>query len=204
VGVDAATERTVLRRAAVGAVVLLAACATACGSAANRAASTTQPAASTTQPDAVTTTDASSTTITTSTTTTPSTTSAGKPTTSLPPTVAPPAVGRPTSIQVTDAAKGATTSVTLGSTITVVLHSTYWTIDPPTGPVLAAAGPQSYAPGQGCGATVPGSGCGTVTLVVRAAAEGTSVITAQRTSCGEALRCTPDQSTWSVTVRVTA
>jgi hypothetical protein len=107
-------------------------------------------------------------------------------------------------VQLSEGANQTTVTVARGSTITVVLHSTYWTIDPPGGPVLVAAGPQTYAPGQGCGATVPGSGCGAVTLVVRAAAAGTAVITANRTSCGEALRCTPDQSTWRVTVRVTS
>jgi hypothetical protein len=105
-------------------------------------------------------------------------------------------------VQLSDGANQTTITVARDSTITVVLHSTYWTIDPPGGPVLVATGPQSYAPGLGCGPTVPGSGCGTVMLVARAAAAGTAVLTANRTSCGEALRCAPDQSTWKVTVRV--
>jgi hypothetical protein len=133
-----------------------------------------------------------------------STTSVSPPSSS---TVAPPPTSVPahaSAVQLSEGANQTTITVARGSTITVVLHSTYWTIDPPGGPVLVATGTQSFAPGQGCGPTVPGSGCGTVTLIVRAAAAGTAVITANRTSCGEALRCTPDQSTWRVTVGVTS
>jgi hypothetical protein len=119
-------------------------------------------------------------------------------TTSMPPARTP-----PTSLQLSEPANGTTATVTAGSTITVVLHSTYWAIDVPTGPVLVATGSPTPRPGDGCGRTVPGSGCGTITLVVRAAAAGSTELSAQRTSCGEALRCTPDQSAWKVTVRVT-
>jgi len=183
-------------------VAALLAALAGCGSSAHRAASTTLLAPVTTTDASVTTPDASSTTTSPSTTT--ATTSVSPPSST---TVASPPTSTPahaTAVQLSEGANQTTISVTRGSTITVVLRSTYWTIDPPGGPVLFAAGPQSYAPGQGCGATVPGSGCGTVTLVVRAAAAGTAMLTANRTSCGEALRCTPDQSTWRVTVRVTS
>ena len=70
----------------------------------------------------------------------------------------------PSQVGLADQDDGHTVSIQKGGVVTVVLHSTYWTIDPPDGPVLVATGPQGYAPGQGCGATVPGSGCGTVTL----------------------------------------
>jgi hypothetical protein len=41
-----------------------------------------------------------------------------------------------------------------------------------------------------------------MTLVLRAAKTGSAVVSAQRTSCGEALRCSPQQSAWTVTIRV--
>jgi hypothetical protein len=109
----------------------------------------------------------------------------------------------PTSLLLSEAANGTTATAAVGATITVVLHSTYWTFAPPSPPVLAADGVPTPRPGDGCGPTVPGSGCGTVTLVVRAAAPGTAAVSAARTSCGEALRCSPAQSAWSATIRVT-
>jgi hypothetical protein len=89
--------------------------------------------------------------------------------------------------------------------VVLVLHSTYWQFDPTaaTSAVAPTGGPQ-VAPGAGCGPTVPGSGCGTVTLNLRAAHAGTTAISASRVSCGEALRCTSDQSHFVVTLTVAA
>lgn len=97
---------------------------------------------------------------------------------------------------------GSTVSVPAGTTLTLVLHSTYWTVDPSSNPaVLAERGSPTVAPQtQGC---VPGQGCGTVAAHFGAIAAGTATISAHRSSCGEALRCTPDQSSYRVLVRVT-
>jgi hypothetical protein len=198
-----ASAARVSRMRAGAVAVLVGAAACGCGATASHRAATP-----TTLPSAPGSTESappssSTTTPGQSTTGAPLTTSAA-PTTSAPATSSPPARTRATAVQLGDNAKGTTTTVAVGSTITVVLNSTYWTINSPTGPVLVASGPPVPHPGQGCGPTIPGSGCGTVTLVVRAAAVGASELTAQRVSCGEALRCSPDQSVWSVAVRVTA
>jgi predicted secreted protein len=101
----------------------------------------------------------------------------------------------------TDAANGQTISIRLGHTLTVTLNSTYWTFNGSSNPsVLEQAGQPTYE-GTSC---VPGGGCGTASIRFKALAPGTAVVSATRTTCGEALACGPDQSRYSITVIVTA
>jgi hypothetical protein len=104
---------------------------------------------------------------------------------------------------VTESANGHVITVTPGSMVRVVLHNTYWTIASPHGGLLREVGPPVVAgspPGTpGC---VVGAGCGTVTALFRALAPGQLRLSASRTSCGEALACTPAQGRWSIVVRV--
>jgi hypothetical protein len=84
----------------------------------------------------------------------------------------------------------------------VRLHNTYWQIDAsPTPSVVQTSGAQSNHP-DAPGSCLPGIGCGTVERPFTAARAGTVRLTASRTSCGEAMSCTGEQGTWSVTVRV--
>jgi hypothetical protein len=104
---------------------------------------------------------------------------------------------------VDEKANGHTVRISRGGTIDVVLHSTYWKFSPlagagvlkPNGAPEVAASPA----GSGC---VPGGGCGTVTAAFTAIGDGVAEVRASRTSCGEALRCTPDQASFLVTVVV--
>ena len=102
-----------------------------------------------------------------------------------------------------DADNGRTISVVAADRLQVTLASTYWTFGPPSDAgVLVAQGPQQTAP---CPTrTIPGSGCGTATVVYAAQTPGTSVIAADRVSCGEALQCTGNQGTYRVTIVVRA
>jgi len=103
-------------------------------------------------------------------------------------------------VTVGDADKGGTVHVTPGSTVQVVLASTYWSIEGSSNAdVLSQVGTPSVLPSPGC---VPGQGCGTVTGVFRAVAPGTAAITASRTSCGEAMPCTGDRGSYRVVVVV--
>lgn len=101
---------------------------------------------------------------------------------------------------VTGKDKRGTASVHIGDTVHVQLSSTAWTIAGSTG-ALVPSGPQTttFVPGPSCR---PGGGCGTTDRLFRAVAAGTARLTASRTECGEALRCTGDNGSWSVTVRV--
>jgi len=102
---------------------------------------------------------------------------------------------------ITDADNGKTVTVAAASRVSVQLSSTYWTFDPVSNPaVLAAEGPQQTSP---CAAkTFPGSGCGIAAVTYAATASGTAVVTAHRSTCGEAMLCTPSQSGFRVTVVV--
>jgi hypothetical protein len=101
---------------------------------------------------------------------------------------------------VTEAQNHATLTAHVGEVVHVRLGSTYWRFDPLAGAALRTAGSPSFAPHPSC---IPGGGCGTVTQAYRAERAGTVRITASRTTCGEALRCRPDQRSFRVTLVVT-
>ena len=100
---------------------------------------------------------------------------------------------------------GHTVTLSVGQHATVVLHSTYWSIATlgSTRP-LNQLGAAVYAPRlpSAKGGCVAGQGCGTVSVHYVASAPGIIHLHASRTSCGEALRCTPALSHWAVTIRV--
>ncbi|HEX3606495.1 MAG TPA: hypothetical protein VH134_11270, partial [Candidatus Dormibacteraeota bacterium] len=108
-------------------------------------------------------------------------------------------------VTASEAQNGSTLSLHRGDTLTVTLHNTYWTMDGSSNAgVLRAQGPattQGDPPSsRNC---VPGGGCGTVTQSFAAVSTGGADVTANRTTCGEALRCTtPEQSHWVVHVVV--
>ncbi|MEV8563723.1 hypothetical protein AB0478_46725 [Streptomyces sp. NPDC051917] len=93
-----------------------------------------------------------------------------------------------------------TVSATVGTSVVVTLHSTYWSdLTSRTPDVLAAAGASRVTSAHTC---APGRGCGTVELALRAVRPGSADITARRTSCGEARRCVGDEGRYSVTVKI--
>jgi hypothetical protein len=89
-------------------------------------------------------------------------------------------------------------TVPVGTHVVIALGSTYWSFRPSSKPaVLAADGKPSVSPSPGC---VPGGGCGTVTQSFVLTGTGTAVLSANRTSCGEALLCRPNQRSFTVTI----
>ncbi|MFJ9446965.1 hypothetical protein ACIRRH_34705 [Kitasatospora sp. NPDC101235] len=111
-----------------------------------------------------------------------------------------PATPGPATVTVDEHADRTTLKAAVGTTVTLALHSTYWSAATSSAPeVLAPDGAPSTAPSPSCR---PGGGCGTVTAAFTARAPGTARLTATRTSCGEALNCPPEQRTYEVTVDV--
>lgn len=107
-----------------------------------------------------------------------------------------------TAITVSEAENGTTLTVNRGADVIVVLHSTYWQFQQASAPkVLVQAAPvvQGDPPNR---AGVPGSGKGIARESYHAQAAGTATITATRTSCGEAMRCTAGQGLYRITVVV--
>ena len=100
---------------------------------------------------------------------------------------------------------GHTVTVNPDQHVTLVLHSTYWSIAAlTTSRLLTQVGSAVYlsrlpSTKGGC---VAGQGCGTVSVHYVANASGVTHLHASRTSCGEALRCTAALSNWTVTIRV--
>jgi hypothetical protein len=104
--------------------------------------------------------------------------------------------------QLDESSNGKHLAVHFGDTIVVTLHSTYWTFGVPGGFILQPITPPQVGKGVNC-PSVPGSGCGTVTITYNVGKVGSGSINARRTTCGEALKCTAAQSTWSVTIQAT-
>jgi hypothetical protein len=126
--------------------------------------------------------------------------------TEVPPTRAPePASTASVGVTVNadEANDGQTVTLKVGDSLHLVLNNTYWQIsDLSASDVLTLTeGPITTPVLTNC---VPGSGCGTVSATYAALAPGEVSIEATRTTCGEALKCTSDQSSYVVTVKVVA
>jgi hypothetical protein len=110
--------------------------------------------------------------------------------------------GSADAIEISETSNGLTLSLSVGATLRLVLHNTYWTIGGSSASsVLALTAPPVYS-GAGPISCIPGAGCGTVTASFRALAPGKAVVTAVRTSCGEALRCIGGDGAFEATVIV--
>jgi hypothetical protein len=106
-----------------------------------------------------------------------------------------------TVLTVSDNRNGQTVVLRTGEQLRVDLASTYWSIQPPTNmTVLSPQGDARVLPQlDHC---VPGGGCGHVIQVYVATTIGRSSVTATRSSCGEAMGCTPAASRFQVLVTV--
>ena len=91
--------------------------------------------------------------------------------------------------KLTDATCGTAVTAKLGERLVVSLASTYWQFQdsPPTSPIQQK-GTTVYAGGLNC-PSYPGSGCGTATATFDILGSGQAVISASRTTCGEAVAC---------------
>jgi hypothetical protein len=107
--------------------------------------------------------------------------------------------GKPFLIE--DGANGTTVTVRVGTQVQLLLHSSYWGIKDSSRPdVLTQVGAPAVVPSTR--ACAPGMGCSPVRATFRAMRAGTAVLTADRTTCGEALRCPPAKRHFQVTVIV--
>ena len=108
----------------------------------------------------------------------------------------------PAPVIIGDSANGSTLHVPVGGRIEVELGSTSWTFNPPSNPAVLEPAPHIGPLPMIMCPMIPGSGCGTAAQDYLAQAPGTSVVSASRVSCGEALRCTGTAGEFSVTVMV--
>ncbi|MGZ4132259.1 MAG: hypothetical protein ACXVWF_04370 [Actinomycetota bacterium] len=98
-------------------------------------------------------------------------------------------------------ANGTTVHLCVGQALRVELHSTYWQdVASSRASILLGGSTKALPPSPS--ACVPGAGCGTLVTSFRAVSAGTATVSAHRTTCGEALLCSPDQRSFSLTVTV--
>ena len=121
---------------------------------------------------------------------------------SVPPATTPPSAKNSPAVVLDEHANQTTVRVTVGRQVELLLHSSYWTdFGSSRSAVVRADGPSRVLPAAThC---VPGGGCNPVVATFTAMSAGTAVLSASRTSCGEALRCGPDNSHYHVTIIVT-
>jgi hypothetical protein len=101
-----------------------------------------------------------------------------------------------------DNANGTTVHVRVGDRIELILASSYWAVRGSSAPsVLRQDGPAVHLPPspRNC---PPGLGCRPVRAYFTALAAGIALITAHRSTCGEALRCVGSRGRFSITVAV--
>jgi predicted secreted protein len=104
-----------------------------------------------------------------------------------------------TVVTVGDASDGKAVTLHPGDTLVVTLRSTAWTIDAAHGAALRTRGEQVVKVDR------PGPGApGSTSRTFVAAARGDATVTASRTTCGEALKCTPAQGAYLLTAHVEA
>jgi hypothetical protein len=114
-----------------------------------------------------------------------------------------PGGGGPRVIVVRDDADGKALSVRAGDRIELILSSSYWHVTGSSAPrVLRQDGPPVLLSRPSSCPDIPGLGCAPVRADFTARTDGTAVITASRSTCGEALRCQQDQTRFTVTVAV--
>ena len=104
-------------------------------------------------------------------------------------------------VTATDGDNGRELTLRPGQQLKVVLASTYWNIvgSSDTAVLRTDGQPHTNPQPSGC---VPGGGCGTVTQVFVAVAAGQAMVTATRTSCGEAMGCVGSSGQYSLRVIV--
>jgi len=114
-----------------------------------------------------------------------------------------PAAGGATVIVVRNGANGRAVSARAGDRIKLILSSSYWHVTGSSAPkVLRQDGPPRLLSRPSSCTDIPGLGCTPVQADFTALTDGKAVITASRSACGEALRCKPDQTRFTVIVVV--
>jgi hypothetical protein len=114
-----------------------------------------------------------------------------------------PATGRPTVVVVRNDANGKAVSARAGDRIELILSSSYWHVTGSSASrVLRQDGPPVLLSRPSHCPDIPGLGCTPVRADFTALTAGKAVITASRSACGEALRCKPDQTRFTVNVVV--
>jgi len=103
-------------------------------------------------------------------------------------------------VRLTERDNHTTVTVPVGTRLDVTLASTYWSLSSSSPAILRAAGATRHSRG----ACRPGAGCGSTELTLLTRTVGTSDVVGLRTSCGEALRCTPATGRYLVHLHVLA
>ncbi len=110
----------------------------------------------------------------------------------------------PRVIVIRDNANGRTVSVPAGDSIELILASSYWKVTGSSAPrVVRQDGSTVLLPRPSTCPAIPGLGCTPVRTSFAALSRGEAVITASRTSCGEALRCAGRATRFTLTILVT-
>jgi len=106
----------------------------------------------------------------------------------------------PAVVRLTERDNHTTVTVPVGTRLDITLASTYWSLSSSSPAVLQAVGAARYLRGP----CRPGADCGSTQLSLLTRTVETSDVGGLRTSCGEALRCTPATGRYLVHLHVLA
>lgn len=102
-----------------------------------------------------------------------------------------------------DGSNGKTIWLHTGDRIELILSSNYWQVSGSSAPkVLKQTHATVLMPRPSTCPHIPGLGCTPVRTDFLAVGHGKAVITASRTSCGEAMRCSAQNSHFTLIVRI--
>ena len=103
---------------------------------------------------------------------------------------------------------GKTINLKINTTFNLKLSSTYWQLaNLKSNDFITQIGTETVTlvkpgPSAPAGCKHPGSGCGTISWKFKATKTGTTKISAFRSSCGEALKCTAKEQNFQLTIKV--
>jgi hypothetical protein len=101
-------------------------------------------------------------------------------------------------VQVRSAERGATLHTAVGHDVHVVLEGQGWSFDAAPADLVAVAVPSASSGIEACRGAAQTASCGTTSITYRAERVGTVVLSAARTMCGDARRCTGDEGAFSI------
>ncbi|MCQ4084037.1 hypothetical protein NGB36_26505 [Streptomyces sp. RB6PN25] len=111
-----------------------------------------------------------------------------------------PGTATPGLIALDEHADATTVQVRIGEAVVVRLHSAYWSTPASSDPRVLS--PDAKGGSSHNGTCPPGGGCGVSSAHFTARRPGIAHVTASRSSCGEAMRCSPGQGSYDVTLSV--
>jgi hypothetical protein len=105
-------------------------------------------------------------------------------------------------VSVDEHANGTTVDLSVGQTLLLQLHSTYWQDVTSSDPSTLRAMSPTVTPQPASSSCPPGGGCGSITVQFVALGPGTATVAASRQLCGEDVQCPSSDRSYTLLVKI--